>query len=201
MQPLPRKSSLYPCLFILALTSTHADALNLLVNGDFATGFSGWTFTQSSPFDIVFWTSAAGTPPHQNGTSGGSLNLTAMPNSSITASQCVAITGNSINASVLVFPFVTAGPSAVQVVAFASGDCGGDALVAIPLTPAGADMAWIRYEAAASPLAQGTGSVRFELTVSDDANQSTGDYLFDDAQLDAPTIFVDGFESGSGSGN
>lgn len=194
-----RKGSRYLCLFGLALMAADADALNLLVNGDFATDFSGWTFTETNPGqDIAFWTSPIGTPPRQDGTTGGSLNLTAMPNSAITASQCVAITGIAINASVAIFPFVTAGPGTAQVVAFAPGNCGGDSLGAILLEPAGADNSWTIYQTVGAALPRGTASVRFELTASDGANQSTGDYLFDDARLDAPLIFEDGFEIGSG---
>lgn len=186
----------YLCLCLgLTLIAADAEALNLLVNGDFATDNSGWTFSESNPGqDIVFWTSPIATPPRQDGTSGGSLNLTAMPNSMITASQCVAISASAINASVVIFPFVTVGPSSVQVVAFASANCGGDSAGTIPLAPADIDSGWTRYQVLGASLPQGTGSVRFELTASDGANQSTGDYLFDDALLDAPNIFEDGFE-------
>ena len=200
MRPAPFRGCLRLCLVGLVLIAADAEALNLLVNGDFAADNSGWTFTETSPGqDIVFWTSPIGTPPRQGGTSGGSLNMTAMPDSMITASQCVAISASSITASVVIFPFVTAGPGTAQIVAFTSADCAGDAAGTIPLAPAGSDNGWITYQVAGASLARGTGSVRFELAVADGANQSTGDYLFDDALLEAPNIFQDGFETGSAS--
>ena len=202
MRLLPGKDSLCLCLFGLTLiATTDAEAGNLLVNGDFATGLSGWTFVDSNPGqDVVFWTSAIGTPPHEGGTSGGSLNMTAVPNGTVTASQCVVTGAGTIDARVLIFPFVAAGPSSAQIVAFGSHDCGGVSLGTISLVSSGPVVnTWNTYQALAAPLPPGTNSVRFELAASDGANQSTGDYLFDDAQLDSPIIFVDGFESAPGA--
>ena len=180
---------------LLLVQSVGAATGNLLINGDFATDFSGWTIADSSAGqNIAFWTSPAGTPPSPGGT-GGCLNLTAFRNSSITASQCVAITGNTIDASVLIFPFVTTGPSFAQLVAFGSGECGGGALGTIPLAPKPSDIpGWIIYDVQGAPVPPGTSSVRFELGTSDGDNGSDGDYLFDGARLEAANIFEDGFE-------
>jgi hypothetical protein len=98
------------------------------------------------------------------------------------------MSASAIDASVVIFPFVTAGPSSAQVVAFASGNCGGDNAGTIPLAPAGIDNGWTTYQILWASPPRGTGSVRFELAVSNGATQSTGDYLFDDALLDAPNI-------------
>jgi len=200
------RSSLYAgslSLFLVAFAALPADAEapNSLANGDFASDYSGWTITDSNPGqNVAYWTSPAATPPQQGSTTGGSLNLTALPNSSITASQCVPITGNSLNASVMIYPFVTAGPSVVQVVTFGSANCSGGTLATIPLAPAAPVFAntWNKYQSLGTLLPQGTSSVRFELTVSDGANNSDGDYLFDNAQLDASAIFDNGFEIGAG---
>jgi hypothetical protein len=184
----------------LALPACDAEALNLLVNGDFLTDFSGWTITDTGQ-NIASWTSPAGTPPYQGSTVGGSLNLTAFQNSTITASQCVAIAGEAISASVLVFSLVTAGPASAQVAAFGSGDCSGEAVGTVPLTPmapSGQDPWWTVYQTLAAPLPGETGSVRFEIAASDGANNSDGDYVFDAAQLQAVGIFEDGFEIGPG---
>jgi len=185
---------------LLLVQSAEAETGNLLVNGDFTTDFGGWTITDSSAGqNIVFWTSPAGTPPSPGGT-GGSLNLTAFRNSSITASQCVAITDNVIDASVLIFPFVTAGPSFAQLVAFGSGDCGGNALDTIPLASTPPDLpVWITYNVLGAVVPPGTSSVRFELGTSDGDNGSDGDYLFDNARLEMSNLFEDGFEVDSGA--
>jgi len=185
---------------LFLVQSANAETGNLLTNGDFTTDFSGWTISDSSAGqNIVFWTSPAGTPPSPGG-SGGSLNLTAFRNSSISASQCVAITGNVIDASILIFPFVTTGPSFAQLVTFGSGDCGGNALGTIPLAPTPPDTpGWITYNVLGALVPPGTSSVRFELGASDGDNSSDGDYLFDNARLEISNIFEDGFEVGSGA--
>jgi hypothetical protein len=89
-------------------------------------------------------------------------NLTAFRNSSITAAQCVAINGNAIDASVLIFPLVEAGPSIAQLAAFASGDCSGAELGTIPMNPGvTAVSAWITNQAPSALVPGGTRSVRF----------------------------------------
>jgi hypothetical protein len=198
-----RRASFYsPFLFGLSLlaASTCAEAENLLVNGDFATDNSGWTIADSSAGqNVVFWTSPAGTPPSPGGT-GGSLNLTAFRNSSVTASQCAATSGNVIDASALVFPFVEAGPSIAELEAFDSDDCSGSALGAIPMAPVAPPApGWIPHQALAALLPGGTRSVRFVLGASDGDNNSDGDYLFDGARLEVLNIFEDGFEANSGT--
>ena len=201
------RGSLHACclsLFVIGLpllaASIGAEAGNLLVNGDFLTDNSGWTISDSSAGqNIVFWTSPAGTPPSPGGM-GGSLNLTAFRNSSITASQCVAVGGNVIDASALIFPFVEAGPSIAQLVAFNSGDCSGDALGTIPLAlVVPSAPGWITHQVIGALVPRGTRSVRFELGASDGDNNSDGDYLFDSARLEALNIFEDGFEGNSGA--
>jgi hypothetical protein len=183
---------------LLLAGSTGAEAGDLLINGDFTTDFGGWTIADTSAGqNVAFWTSPAGTPPSPGGT-GGSLNLTAFRNSSITASQCAAITGNEIDASVLISPFVTTGPNIAQLIAFGSGDCSGDALGTIPLTPIAPGAPWITYQTVGALVPQGTGSIRFELGASDGDNNSDGDYLFDNVRLETLNIFGDGFEGNSG---
>ena len=166
------------------------------MNGGFDSGDDGWTVTSDSAQDIVFWTQPAGGCYLGAARGSGCLNLTALANSHITASQCVAVRGNAIDASVLIFPFVTAGPAGAQLTAFAGPDCAGSDLGTITLMPSGpvAVGNWTSYESAGTPLPSLSRSVLFELVVADGANNSTGDYLFDDAQLTSLSIFADGFD-------
>jgi len=192
--------SLFVSGSLLLAASTVAEAGNLLVNGDFLTDNSGWRITDSSAGqNVVFWTSPAGTPPSAGG-AGGSLNLTAFRNSSITASQCVATSGNVFDASALIFPLVEAGASIAQLVAVDSGDCSGDALGTIPMPPiVTAGSSWITHQVLGALVPPGTNSIRFELGASDGDNNSDGDYLFDSASLEALNIFEDGFEGTAGN--
>lgn len=191
--------SLFVAIAALLLAApAGAEVHDLLVNGEFVADNSGWTITDSSAGqNIVFWTTPAGTPPSPGGV-GGSLNLTAFRNSSITASQCITSAGNVIGAGVLVFPFVEAGPSITQLVAFGSSDCSGDALGTIPMAPLAVSMsAWITHQVEGARVPAGTRSIRFELGTSDGDNNSDGDYLFDGARLEFLNVFADGFEDAS----
>lgn len=179
---------------LLPLASSAVEGQNVIVNGDFVSDSSGWTITDTSAGqNIVFWTSPAGTPPSPEGT-GGSLNLTAFRNSSITASQCVTVAGNVIAASALVFPLVEAGPSITQLVVFASGDCSGAALGMLPMATI-ATSPWVTHQLLGARVPPGTRSIRFELGASDGDNNSDGDYLFDNARLETLNVFEDGFEN------
>lgn len=197
--------SMLTIIFLTGLR-TSACATNLLTNPNFDTSYDGWTKTMDGVEGIStafeFW--GYGRLP--DGTmgfgGGGSLGLTAGVDgsaSSVSASQCISVNQQPLNASVWVWPFVLGGPAAAKIFSFTTGDCSGAVSGTFSLTPTvpiTTSVTWYLFEVSNLQLPAATASIRFEFAVSHAGDiQYSSDYDFDHALLEiVDPIFSSGFE-------
>jgi len=183
---------------ILLAASTSASAYNVLKNGAFNGGATGWNLSSSGG-------GAAGSESYFGSPAGGSLRLQSYNFGAIShADQCVDVhKWLALDFSLRKFVNGESGTGThpFKVDVYDAADCGGNVLSTITLPDAGDAVGgnpatgWIEVSVLGTPLPSGTISAKVSLDTIAGAS-GVSYYLLDDVQVVPPDeIFPDSFET------
>lgn len=181
-------------LACLLLGAPAANAYNVVANGDFIGGTTGWNLS-STGGGTAAWESVSGSP------SGGSLRLQAYYPATAHADQCIDI-HKWFALDFVLRKFVDAesgdGTHSFKLVIYDSAACAGNVLSTITLPDAGVTQPdnWVEVSVSGTPLPSGAVSAKVSLDTNG-GSSGVSYYLIDHVQVVPPDeIFPDDFEGG-----